>query len=151
MANPNDQTDYIQSAIDNIYTILSNYKSYIGYKILEKTDDALIPLYPAITIDFDSMTEDWKEMPRRKTLSMVFSITYYYTSMSDKGVRQGLRTGLSKITNVFRENFDLNGFCSQLGAEVLSVTPYVLAKGEDVIAGGVIVLQCNKVVSVTFA
>ena len=149
MANPADTTDYIAGFISNIQTVISNYKDFIGYKILETNDDAFIPNYPAITIEYASSSEEWKSMPKRKTIIANFDITYYYGSLNDKGVRRGLRTGLSKLANCLRENFDMNDYCADLGSDILSVTPYVLASGDDIIAGGVISLQCRKVISVT--
>ena len=148
MANPSDTTDYIAGFIANIQAVLQNYKDFIGYSVLETNDDAFLAKYPAITIEFDSMTEEWKSMPKRKTIIANFSITYYFGSISDKGVRRGLRTGLSKLSNCLRENWDLNDFCEDLGTEILSVIPYVLASGDQIIAGGVISLQCRKVISV---
>lgn len=147
----NDTSDYVKLAIDNIQIVLSNYKDYHGCQIIETNDDAFIPRYPALTIEFDSMHEEWKEIPRRKILIMNFSITYYFASLSDKGCRQGLRAGLSKIANVLRENWDINNFTTHLGSTVTSVIPYVLQKGDAIVAGGVITLQCNKVIDVTFA
>src|SRR3972149_4668824 len=149
MANPSDQTDYIAGFILNIQTVISNYQSYIGYKILETNEDAFIPVYPAISIEYANSTEEWKSMPKRKTIIANFDITYYFGSISDKGVRQGLRTGLSKLSNCLRENWDMNDYCQELGSDIISVTPYVLASGDDIVAGGVISLQCRKVVSVT--
>ena len=148
MANPNDQTDYIAGFITNIQAVIQNYKDFIGYSVLETNDDAFIAKYPAITIEFDSMTEEWKSMPKRKTIIANFSITYYHASISDKGVRRGLRTGLSKLANCLREQWDLNDYCPDLGTEILSVIPYVLASGDDIVAGGVLSLQCRKVISV---
>src|SRR3990170_7785240 len=149
MANPSDQTDYIAGFISNIQTVISNYQSYIGYKILETNEDAFIPIYPAISIEYASSTEEWKSMPKRKTIIANFDITYFFGSISDKGVRQGLRTGLSKLANCLRENWKINDYCPELGSDIISVTPYVLASGDDIVAGGVISLQCRKVVSVT--
>lgn len=149
MSSPNDTSDYIKLAIDNIQTVISNYKDYIGYKILETNEDAFLPLYPAITIEFSSLTSEWKSMPKRMTLSMNFDITYYYASLSDKGVRRGVRIGLSKIANCLRENWDINDYCTDLGSEILSVTPYVLVQNENIVAGGVLSLRCYKVISVT--
>lgn len=149
MANPNDQTDYIAGFITNIQTILSNYKDFHGCQIIETNDDAYIPRYPACTIELANFHEEWKEIPRKKTITANFDITYYFASLSDKGCREGLRKGLSKIANVLRENWDLNDYCPDLGSSVLSVTPYVLAKGDAIVAGGVISLQCRKVVNVT--
>lgn len=149
MSNPNDTTDYIAGFITNIQTVLSTYKSYHNCQIIETNDDAFIPRYPALTIELANFHEEWKEIPRRKTIVANFDITYYYANLSDKNCRVGLRTGLSKIANVLRENWDLNNYTPQLGSTVLSVTPYVLAKGEAIVAGGVISLQCKKVVDVT--
>ena len=42
MANPSDQTDYIAGFILNIQTVISNYQSYIGYKILEAVESGNI-------------------------------------------------------------------------------------------------------------
>mgnify|MGYP001616719578 CR=1 FL=1 len=151
MANPVDQTNYIQDFIDNIYTVINGYQSYIGFKSLSKTEDAFIPNYPAITIELENMGEEWKSMPKRKTLMATFAINYYYANLSDKNVRQGLRTGLNKIANCLRENWDLNNYCLDLGTEILSVVPYVLANGDQIIAGGVISLRCNKVISVVLS
>ena len=149
MANPSDTTDYIAGFILNIQTVISTYKDFIGYSVLETNDDAFIAKYPAITIEFDSMTEEWKSIPKRKTIIANFSITYYFGSISDKGVRRGLRTGLSKLANCLRENWDMNDYCSDLGSDIISVTPYVLASGDDIVAGGVISLQCRKVISIS--
>ena len=149
MANPSDQTDYIAGFISNIQTVISNYQSYIGYKILETNEDIFISKYPAITIEYANSTEEWKSMPKRKTIIANFDITYYFGSISDKGVRQGLRTGLSKLSNCLRENWKINDYCPELGSDITSVTPYVLASGNEIIAGGVISLQCRKVISVT--
>ena len=151
MPNTEDTTDYIQGFIDNIYAVLMNYKDYVGFIDVGKTDDAFIPRYPYCTIDLASFSEEWKEIPRRKTIIANFDITFYYANLNDKNCRQGLRTGLSKIANVFRENWSLNDYTPQLGSTISSVTPYVLAKGDAIIAGGVISLQCNKVISVTFS
>ncbi len=151
MSSPNDSTDYIAGFTTNIQTVLNTYKDFIGCNIIETNDDAYIPRYPAITIELENFTEDWKEMPRRKTITANFNITYYYANINDKNVRQGVRLGLSKICNVLRENWDLNKYCPDLGAIVKSSTPYVLAKGTDIVAGGVIVLEASKVISVTFA
>ena len=96
MASPSDTTDYIAGFISNIQTVIANYKDFIGYKILETNDDAFLPLYPAITIEYSSSTEEWKSMPKRKTIIANFDITYYYGSLSDKAVRRGERIGLSK-------------------------------------------------------
>lgn len=147
--NPSDTNDYIKLAIDNIQTVIANYKDYIGYKILETNEDAFLPMYPAITIEFSSLTSEWKSMPKRLILSMNFDINYYYASLSDKGVRRGVRVGLSKLSQCLRENWDLNDYCPDLGSEILSVTPYVLASGDEIVAGGVVSLRCNKVISVT--
>ena len=151
MASPSDTTDYIAGFISNIQTVISNYKDFIGYKILETNDDAFLPNYPAITIEYASSTEEWKSMPRRKAIIANFDITFYYGSLNDKGVRRGLRTGLSKLANCLRENWDMNDYCVDLGSDILSVTPYVLASGDDIVAGGVISLQCRKVISVTLS
>ena len=151
MANPVDTTDFIAGFISNIQTVISNYKDFIGYKLLEINDDAFIPNYPAITIEYSSSTEEWKSIPKRKVIIANFDITYYYGSLSDKGVRRGVRTGLSKLANCLRENWDINDYCSDLGSDILSVTPYVLASGDDVVAGGVVSLQCRKVISVTLS
>ena len=149
MASPSDTTDYIAGFISNIQTVIANYKDFIGYKILETNDDAFLPLYHAITIEYSSSTEEWKSMPKRKTIIANFDITYYYGSLSDKGVRRGVRIGLSKLANCLRENWDINDYCSDLGSDILSIIPYVLASGDEIIAGGVISLQCRKVISVT--
>ena len=151
MANPSDTTDYIQGFIDNLYTVLNNHQSYIGFRSLSKTEDDLIPVYPAISIELDNFTEEWKSMPRRKTIMATFSINYYYANISDKNVRQGLRTGLNKIANCLRENWSINSYCPELGSEILSVTPYVLASGSEIVAGGVVSLRCNKVITVTLS
>ena len=148
MSSPNDTTNYIQTAIDNIYTVINNYQSYIGFVSLAKTDDAFIPKYPSITIDFDSMTSEWKSMPKRMTLNMNFSITCYYANISDKNSREGIRNLLSKVANCLRENWDMNNYCEELGSEILSVTPYVLASGDEIVVGGVISLAVHKVISV---
>lgn len=149
MANPSDTVNYIQGFIDNIHTVINNYQSYIGFKSLSKTEDDFIPIYPAITIELSTMSEEWKSMPKRKTLMATFDINYYYANLSDKNVRQGLRTGLNKIANCLRENWDLNDYCPDLGTSILSVTPYVLASGSEVVAGGVLTIQCFKVITVT--
>ena len=149
MSSPNDTTNYIQTAIDNIYTVINNYQSYIGFVSLSKTDDAFIPKYPSITIDFDSMTSEWKSMPKRMTLNMNFSITCYYANISDKNAREGVRDLLSKVANCIRENWNLNGFAPDLGSEVLSAIPYVLASGDATVVGGVISLAVHKIISVT--
>ena len=146
--NPSDTADYIKICIDNIQAVIQNYKDFIGYKILETNEDSFISLYPAITIEFSSMTSEWKAMPKRMTLNMNFDITYYHANISDKNVRRGLREGLSKLSNCLRENWNMNDFCEELGSEILSVTPYVLASGDQIIAGGIISLQCRKVISV---
>ena len=68
MANPSDTTDYIAGFISNIQTVISTYKDFIGYSVLETNDDAFISKYPAITIEYASSTEEWKSMPKRKTI-----------------------------------------------------------------------------------
>ncbi len=151
MSNPNDQINYVQGNIDNIYTVLSKYSDYLGYRSLSKTDDALIPAFPAITIDFVHLTEKWKEMPRNMTLSMLFDITCYYANISDKNAREGIRNLLAKVTNCLRENWSINGYCPRLGSEIKSAIPYVLASGNKIVVGGVIQLITHKVVPVTFA
>lgn len=148
MANPVDQTNYIQDFIDNIYTVINGYQSYIGFKSLSKTEDVFIPNYPAITIELENMQEEWKSIPKRKTIMATFAINYYYANLSDKNVRQGLRTGLNKIANCLRENWDMNDYCPDLGSDILSVTPYVLASGDEIVAGGIVSIRCYKVISV---
>jgi len=147
----NDITDYVQECIDNIYIILMGYKDYINCVDVGKTDDIFIPKYPYITIEFDSMQQEWKEMPNRMLLIMNFSLTYYYANLSDANCRQGLREGLSKIASVFRENWSINSYCSELGSAVANIVPYVLAKGTDVVAGGVVSLQCKKIINIEFS
>ena len=148
MASPIDTTDHIQGFVDNIYAVINNYQSYIGFISLSKTEDALIPRFPAISIELDNFNEEWKSMPKRKTIIATFSINYYYANISDKNCRQGLRVGLNKISNCLRENWNMNDYCPDLGSDILSVTPYILASGDEVVAGGVISLQCRKVISV---
>lgn len=149
MSFPSDTSDYIALSISNIQTVISNYKDYLGYKNLGITEDNFISIYPSITIEFASMTEEWKSMPKRMTLKMLFDITYYSSNLNDRNARQSLRTGLSKLSNVLRENWDLNDYCQDLGTDILSVTPYVLVQGNEVVLGGVISLECHKVISVT--
>ena len=151
MSSPQDTTDYIQTAIDNIHTVINNYKDFIGFKSLSKTDDAFIPVYPAITIEFSSMTSEWKSMPKRMTLYMNFDITCYYANISDKNAREGIRNLLSKVANCLREHWNINGFATELGSEITSVQPYVLASGDEVVIGGVISLTVNKVITVTLS
>ena len=145
----NDSTDYITDFISNIQIVLNNYKDYIGVHTVATNDDLYIPRYPYITIEADSWTEEWKEIPRRKTLIANFSISYFCADINDKSVREKTRTGMSKICNVIRENWSLNNFCPQLGAHITSSVPYVMMKGESIVAGGVITLQCKKVITVT--
>ncbi|MEK6951430.1 MAG: hypothetical protein AABX29_00275 [Nanoarchaeota archaeon] len=149
MSSPNDTTDYIAQAISNIQTVIQNYKDYLGYKNLEISEDNYIPVYPTITIEFASMTSEWKSMPKRMVLNMLFDITYFSSNLNDRNARQSLRSGLSKLSNCLRENWDLNNYCEDLGTEILSVTPYVLAQGNEVVLGGVISVECRKVISVT--
>lgn len=149
MGNPNDTTNYIQSLIDNIHTVITNYRDYLGVSDVFKSDDHFIPRYPFITIDFDNSREEWKSMPRRKIIIATFSITYYSSNLNDRNAREGLRNGLSKLSNILRENWDLADSCPDLGTEILSVTPYVLATNEQVVLGGVISLECRKVITVT--
>ena len=144
----NDQTDYIQGFIDEIYNVLNSYKDFIGCNIIEKTDDAFLPRFPAITIDLDSFSEEWKEIPRRKVLTGNFSISYFFGNINDKNMRQGVRSGMGKICNVFREQWTLNGYCPQLGIRTTSAIPYVFMKDSNIIAGAVITLQAKKVVDV---
>lgn len=149
MANPTDQTNYVEEFITNIHTVISNYKDFLGIADVGKSDDHFIPKFPYITIEFDNMVEDWKEMPRRKTLSATFSITCWYANLNDRNARQGLRTLLSKLGNVLREAWNVNSYCPQLGSEIKSITPYVLAKENEIVLGGIISFQCNKVITVT--
>ncbi len=149
MGNPNDTTDYIQSFIDNIYTVISNYKDFLGVRNITTTEDNFIPVFPSITIELDRMQEDWKEMPRRKTLSATFSIVYYSSNLNDRGGRQNLRSGLNKLANCLRENWDVNDYCPQLGSEILSITPYVFARNQEIVLGGEISFRCHKVITVT--
>jgi len=149
MSNPSDTTDYIAGFISNLQTVISTYKDFIGYSVLETNDDAFISKYPAITIEYASSTEEWKSMPKRKTIIANFDITYYHANISDKNVRRGLRTGLSKLANCLRENWDVNDYCPDLGSDIISITPYVLASGDEIVAGGVISLQCRKVISIS--
>ena len=151
MSNPSDTTNYIEDLITNVHTVISNYKDYLGIADVAKTEDNFIPKYPYITIELDNITERWKEMPRRKTLSIQLSITYWYANLNDRNSRQGLRTGLSKLGNVLRENWDVNNYCENLGSEILSITPYVLARDQEIVMGGVVSLVCHKVISVTLA
>lgn len=149
MSNPNDTSDYIAQAISNIQTVIGNYKDYLGYKNLEVSEDHYIPIYPSITIEFASMTEEWKSMPKRMTLKILLDITYFSSSLSDRNARQSLRTGLSKLSQILRENWDVNNFAEDLGSEIISVIPYVFAQGNEVVIGGTISFQVNKVISVT--
>ncbi len=151
MANPADQTNYVEEFVTNIQTILLNYKDFLGVKNIYTTEDNFIPVYPSISIEFDKMEESWKEMPRRKTISATFSITYYSSNLNDKNARQGLRTGLNKLGNILRENWSVNSYCPQLGSEILSVTPYVLARNQEIILSGEILFQCSKVISVVIS
>jgi len=142
MSNPSDTTDYIAGFISNLQTVISTYKDFIGYSVLETNDDAFISKYPAITIEYASSTEEWKSMPKRKTIIANFDITYYHANISDKNVRRGL-------ANCLRENWDVNDYCPDLGSDIISITPYVLASGDEIVAGGVISLQCRKVISIS--
>lgn len=148
---PNDTTIYIDEFIDKIKTILNNYKDYIGQVNTYTTDDVYIPKYPAITIELDNWAEEWKEIPRRKTLIATFAITYYYQQLSTSIMRTELRKGLNKICNVLRENWTLDGYTPTLGSTVISATPYVLARGEEIVAGGVITFECRKIITIEFA
>ena len=95
MANPSDQTDYIAGFILNIQTVISNYQSYIGYKILETNEDAFIPVYPAISIEYANSTEEWKSMPKRKTIIATFDITYYFGSIKPEIAPMSLGSNLN--------------------------------------------------------
>ena len=149
MANPNDTTNYIEQMITNIQTVIGGYQSYLGYKAIYDTDDAFISMYPAITIELDNVTEAWKQMARIKTITATFNVTYYMANYDNNVLRKDIRAGLNKLCNIFRENWDLNNYCNDLGASVVSATPYIIARGEAIIAGGVVVLEVRKVVTVT--
>ena len=149
MSSPSDTTDYIESLVTNIHTVISNYRDFLGIADVFRTEDHYIPRYPFITIEFNNSREEWKSMPKRKTIIAVFDITYYSSNLNDRNARQSLRTGLSKLSNCLRENWDLNDYCPDLGSDILSVTPYVLAQGNEVVLGGVISLECRKVITVT--
>ncbi len=149
MGNPNDQTDYLEGFVDNIVTVIQNYKDFLGLKNIFRTEDHFIPTYPSVSVELNLVNEEWKAMPRRKTIRAVFDITYYSSNLNDRNARQSLRTGLSKLSNCLRERWDINGYCPDLGSDILSVTPYVLAQGNEIVLGGVISLECRKVISVT--
>ena len=149
MGNPNDQTDYLEGFVTNIVTVIQNYKDFLGLKNIFRTEDHFIPTYPSVSVELNLVNEEWKEIPRRKIIRAVFDITYFSSNLNDRNARQSLRTGLSKLSNVLRENWDLNDYCPDRGTEILSVTPYVLAQGNEVVLGGVLSLECRKIVTVT--
>lgn len=151
MANPNDTTNFVETMISNIKTVIEGYQSYIGYKAIYDTDDSFISLFPAITIELDHLTETWKQMARIKTITGIFNITYYFANYDNNVLRKDVRAGLNKICNIFRENWDLNNYCNDLGASVISATPYIIARGDELVAGGVVILECRKVITVTLA
>ena len=149
MANPNDQTDYLEGFVTNIHTVISNYKDFLGLKNIFRTEDNFIPTYPSVSIELNFVAEEWKSMPKRKTIIARFDITYYSSNLNDRNARQSLRSGLSKLSNCLRENWDLNDYCPDLGTDILSVTPYVLAQGNEIVLGGILSLEVRKVISVT--
>lgn len=149
MAIPTDQVDYNNKFAEQIKIVLDRYKEYLEVKKIWETDSAFIANYPAISIELDNVVEEWKSMPRQMLLTATYLVTWYYQQMDETILRTNIRKGLSRISAVLRENWNLNGFCSRNGTTVMSEVPYILAVGEDLIAGGVITLECRKVITVT--
>lgn len=149
MPSPTETTDFYNGFIDNIFIVLNIYKSFLGFEKLIKTDDAYISVFPTIAIELDNATEVWKSSPRQKTITATYLITWYYRQYDETVLRTNVRSGLNNIMNVLRENWNLNGYTPDLGSTPISADPYFIAQGEEIIAGGLISLVCNKVMTVS--
>lgn len=149
MALPTDQIDYFNEFVNNIEIVLKKYKEFIGVKNIFTTDNSFIANYPAITIEMDDSAEEWIRKPRQKKLTVVYHINWYFEEYNEKLQRTEVRSGLNKIVNVLRENWNLNGYTKTFGSTVTSSTPFITNVENDVIVAGLIVLECNKEINVT--
>jgi len=137
-----DTTDYVTEGIGKIYDALNSNKSFLRFKTLLKSDAPFITRYPAITIEFDSSSEEWIRLPKVKRLHLTYAVTIYYEEFSEKTRREKVREFLNKICNVLRENYNFGGWA--LFSDIEDVAPYIIAGGEKLIAGGQIMVTLHK-------
>lgn len=142
-----DTTNYIEQGIEQIRMALATEKPFIRYKALLLSDSPHLTKYPTITIEFDSGEEEWISLPRKKRLHLTYVITVYYEEFSENTRREKVREFLNKVTNVLRENYDFNGWA--LYSDILDMTPYIIAHGEKLIAGGAIRITLHKDIAIT--
>jgi len=142
-----DTINYVEQGIEQIKTVLESEKSFIQYKALLSSDSPHLTKYPTITIEFDSGEEEWISLPRKKRLHLTYVVTVYYEEFSESTRREKVRQFLNNVANVLRENYDFSGWA--LYSDILDVTPYIIARGEKLIAGGAIRITLHKDISIS--
>jgi len=116
-------------------------------------EDVLNPNPPCFVVIATSSRDEMRasqNLSRIKyTIHINLEIWYYHADLTEETKRNEITYVLWEISDLLKRNITLNGFVPHLGVEVQGVRWVPRARGNRILAGGVISLLAKKLYSTT--
>jgi len=132
-------------------------KDELGVRFTEIYDEvAKLPLNQSVAIDINDISTTtpraWNGRNSiRYTIEIYADIIYYHEEMDDKTRKRDTMRIVWRIAQMFMQHVTVNGFCPQLGAEVLSADYNPQIIGQKIMSAGIVRVKLNKLHQVVSA
>lgn len=152
-----DLNNVMDNARANIRELFNLYQyDEIGVRFTEIYDEEhKAPKRNSIAIDIDSFSTTQRAWHNRTsiryTIGINVNIWYYHEDLNERTRKRDVMQVVWRIANMFIKHVTVNGFCSELGCEIISSEYLPQITDQKIIAAGVVRIKLNKLFQVVNA
>jgi len=149
------ENNLYRNAVKNCIQVLKdNFTSETGRKVTTYyEEDVLNPNTPCLVVNAlsseDVMRSSQNMTQIRYTINIGMEIWYFHGDLTEEIKRNEITYILWEINYILKKNITLNGFVPKLGVEVRGARWLPQARGNRILAGGVISLVAKKLFTTT--
>ena len=140
----------MDNARANIAELFRLYqKDELGIRLTEIYDEApKLPKNVSAAIDIDEFNTEQRAWSNRTivrySVFITANIMYYHEEMNERTRKRDVMRVIWRIAQMFMQHVTINGFCPQLGCEVLSADYAPQTIGQKIMAAGMVRIRLHK-------
>lgn len=152
--NYRGESNLYKNAVLNCIAVLKKLPRELGIEIREYYEENVAnPITPSFSVLVVSSNDEQRSSQNltqiRYTINIGMEIWYFYGDLTENTKRNEITYTLWEINEYLKTNKTLNGFVPKLGVDVLGARWVPQARGDRILAGGVISLVVRKLYTST--
>jgi len=147
------EDNYFRNAVLNCIEVLKKFPDENNRRIRKfYEEDVVTPITPCFVViatgSKDEMRASQNLSRIRYTIHINLEIWYYHADLTEEIKRNEITYILWEVSDLLKRNITLNGFVPKLGSEITGTRWVPQARGNKILAGGVINLLVKKLCTI---